>query len=416
MILNRYERMLARRYLLPGKGEGFIFMVAGFSVGAVALGVAALIVVMSVMNGFRAELFDKVVGLNGHAIVQGYDGHLTNWQQIAAAAKDTPGITSALPLIEQPLMASSNGRVEGVIVRGMRLEDLLSNKTISGNVVAGDLKAVVPGSGRIAIGSRLADQLGAYPGSQISIISPEGRSTVVGTVPRIVTYTVGAVFEVGVYDYDKIYVVMPIQDAQQLLFLGDAVSAIEIQTTDPDKVGQILAPLQPLVSRSGQIVDWRQMNSALFSALDLERVVMFIVVSIIVLVASFNIASSLIMLVRSKTRDIAILRTMGATRRGVLRIFMTVGLAIGTVGILIGLIVGSIILFFRQGAVNLVHYLTGANPWDPTVRILTELPAKTDPVEVAAILIVTMLLIFPATLFPARKAASTDPVQVLRYE
>jgi len=416
MMLNRYERMIARRYLLPGKGEGFIFLVAGFSVGAVALGVAALIVVMSVMNGFRAELFDKVVGLNGHAVIQGYDGRLTNWQQLAAAAKATRGVTSALPLIEQPLMASANGRVDGVIVRGMRMEDLLANKTISGNVVAGDLKGITPGSGRVAIGSRLADQLGAYPGSQISIISPEGRSTVVGTVPRIVTYTVGAVFEVGVYDYDKIYAIMPMQDAQSLLMLGDSVGAIEIQTTDPDKVGQILAPLQPLVSRNGVIVDWRQMNSALFSALDLERVVMFIVVSIIVLVASFNIASSLIMLVRSKTRDIAILRTMGATRRAVLRIFMTVGLAIGTVGILIGLVVGSILLLFRQGAVNLVHYLTGANPWDPSVRILTELPSKTDPFEVAAILIVTMLLIFPATLFPARKAASTDPVQVLRYE
>jgi len=416
MILSRYERMVARRYLLPQKGEGFIFLVAGFSVGAVALGVAALIVVMSVMNGFRAELFDKIVGLNGHAVIVGTNGQLANWQQIAAAAQKTPGVTSALPLIEQPLMASSGGRVEGVLVRGMRISDLMANKTITSNVIAGDLKSLTPGSGRIALGSKLADQLGAGPGSEISLISPEGRSTVVGTVPRIVTYTVGAVFEVGIYDYDKAFVIMPMEDAQGLLMLGDQVGMVELQTDNPDKVQQIVAPLQPLVGRTGVITDWRQMNSALFSALDLERVVMFIVVSIIVLVAAFNIASSLIMLVRSKTRDIAILRTMGATRRAVLRIFMTVGMTIGTVGILIGLVIGTIALLFRQRAVDLVHTLTGSNPWDPSVRILTDLPAQTNPMEVAAIIILTLVLIFPATLFPALKAASTDPVQVLRYE
>ena len=236
------------------------------------------------------------------------------------------------------------------------------------------------------------------------------------TVPRIVTYTVGAVFEVGIYDYDKAFVVMPMEDAQTLLMLGDNVGIVEIQTDNPDKVDRIMAPLAPLIRGNGIVVDWRQMNSALFQALDLERVVMFIVVCIIVVVAAFNIASSLIMLVRSKTRDIAILRTMGASRRAILRIFMTVGLSIGVVGIVIGLILGTVLLLFRQGAVELVHFLTGANPWDPSVRILSDLPAKTDPFEVSAIVIVTLILIFPAVLFPARRAASTDPVQVLRYE
>ncbi len=416
MIFSRYERMIARRYLMPQKGEGFIFVVAGFSVAAVALGVAALIIVMSVMNGFRAELFDKIVGLNGHAMIQGVSGSLPDWQRIADAAKKTPGVTSALPIIEQPLMATSNGRFEGVLVRGMRAEDIRANRTVTSNVLAGDIRAITPGSNKVAIGSKLADTLGLYPGGEITVWNPEGRSTVVGTVPREVTYTVGAVIETGVYEYDKAYVVMPIQDAQQLLLMGDQVGMIQIQTNNPDKVQQILAPLQRLIQGRAIITDWRQMNSALFSALDLERVVMFIVVSIIVLVAAFNIASSLIMLVRSKTRDIAIIRTMGATRSAVLRIFMTVGLTIGLVGILIGLILGALGLLFRQGAVNAVYFLTGTNPWDPSIRILTELPSKTDPVEVAAILIVTLLLTFPATYFPARRAANTDPVQVLRYE
>ena len=416
MILNAHEKMIAKRYLVPIKGERFIFVVAGFSVIAVALGVAALIIVMSVMNGFRAELFDKIVGLNGHAVVQGYDGRLANWQQIVVQAKATPGVTSALPLIEQPLMASANGRVEGVLVRGMRMEDILANKTITSNVVAGDLKSIVPGTNRIAIGSRLAEALGVFPGSEISLISPEGRSTVVGTVPRIVSYTVGAVFEVGINDYDKIFVLMPMQEAQELLMLGDQVGMVEIQTDDPDKIEQIIAPIQKSVRGHGLVVDWRQMNSALFQALEVERVAMFVVLSLIVLVAVFNILSSLIMLVRAKTRDIAILRTMGASRRGMMKVFMTVGVTIGSLGIVAGIILGAIFLYFRQDVVDAIQKLTGQNLWDPSIRVLTELPSRTDPFEVTAIVVTALVLSFLATLYPAYKAASTDPVQVLRYE
>ena len=416
MILNSYERMVARRYLLPGKGEGFIFLVASISLLAVALGVAALIIVMSVMNGFRAELFDKITGLNGHAIVQGYEGRLEGWQDIADKARTLPGVVSSTPLIEQPLMASANGRVEGVLVRGMRLEDIQNNPVISSNVKSGSLKLVTPGSERVAIGSRLAQALGAYPGSTISLISPEGRSTVVGTVPRIVSYTVAAVFEVGIYDYDNTYVVMPIEDAQNLLLMGDNVSTIEIQTVDPDRVDSIIGPLVPSVQGKGIIIDWRQMNSALFEALEVERVAMFVVLSLIVLVAVFNILSSLIMLVRAKTRDIAILRTMGASRRGMMKVFVTVGVVIGSLGIVLGLVLGAIFLFFRQDVVDAIQVVTGQNLWDPSVRFLSDLPSKTDPFEVAAIVITALVLSFLATLYPAWKAASTDPVQVLRYE
>ena len=416
MILSRHERMIAKRYLLPGKGEGFIFLVAGISLGAVALGVAALIVVMSVMNGFRAELFDKIVGLNGHAIIQGYDGRLSNWQKIAVDAAKTPGVTSALPLIEQPLMASANGRVEGVLVRGMRLEDIRSNKVMNENVKSGDMRSVTPGSGKVAIGARLAEMLGAFPGSEIALISPDGRSTPIGTVPRIVTYTVGAIFEVGVYDYDKAFVVMPMEDAQTLLMMGDDVGMVEVQTTDPDKVDSILAPMRPEVRGKGAIIDWKQMNSALFEALEVERVAMFVVLSLIILVAVFNILSSLIMLVRAKTRDIAILRTMGASRQGLMKVFMTVGVTIGSLGIILGLIIGAVFLFFRQGIVNVFQFLTGQNLWDPSVRFLSELPAKTDPVEVIILISMALIMSFLATLYPAWKAASTDPVQVLRYE
>jgi lipoprotein-releasing system permease protein len=416
MILNRYEGMIARRYLLPGKGEGFVFVIAGVSLFAVMLGVAALIIVMSVMNGFRAELFDKVVGLNGHAVIQGFGGRLDDWRPIVAQARRTPGVTAALPLIEQPLMATHEGRVEAILLRGLELPDIRNNPIIRDHIVAGSLASLSPDGDTVAIGSRLADLLGVSVGSSITIISPQGRTTAFGTVPRIVDYQVGAIFEVGLYDYDKAYVLMPLQEAQNFLMLGDSVGMIEVNTADPDRVGEILAPLSGTLANRAQVTDWRSLNSALFQALQVERVAMFVILSIIVLVAVFNIGSSLAMLGRMKAHDIAILRTMGAARSSVLKIFVTLGVVIGILGIVTGLAVGEIFLYFRQPIVDFAQALSGQNYWNPEVRILTELPSKTDTTEVIVIIVVALVLSFLATLIPAWRAAKTDPVQVLRYE
>ena len=416
MILNRYERMVAKRYLLPGKGEGFIFLVATISLVAVALGVAALIIVMSVMNGFRAELFDKIVGLNGHAVVQGHGGRLADWRDVLAEVRKTPGVTEASPLIEQPLLATSNGRVEAILVRGMQVGDILDNPTLKGKTVDGDMALLRAGTERIGIGSRLAAKLGARVGGRITIINPAGQTTPFGTVSREISYEIAAIFEVGVFDYDEAFVIMPIEDAQLLMLMGDEIGMIELKTVDPDTVADTLRPLQTKLSGKAMIIDWRSMNAQLFEALEIERIAMFVVLSIIVLVAVFNILSSLIMLVRAKTRDIAILRTMGAARQSLLKIFVTVGVSIGLAGIGTGMILGFIFLYFRQGIVRGIQFITGQNLWDPSIRFLTELPSRTDPVEVASICGLALFFSFLATLYPAFKAAGTDPVQVLRYE
>ena len=413
MILSPFEWTIAKRYMLPGRGEAVIALVASISIGVVMLSVAMLVIVMSVMNGFRAELIDKITGLNGHAIIQAYGGRLENWEQVLEEARETENVVRATPLIAQPLLVTFNGRVEAVMVRGNTPEDIA---LLAPSVMVGDLASLRPAENHVAIGSRLAMNLGARLGDVVTIINPQGRSTPFGTVPRQVGYTITAIFEVGVYDYDETFVVMPIPNAQTLLLVGDSIGMIEVTTSDAEQVGEILAPLARKLQGQAVVSDWKTINQSLFEALQVERVAMFFALSIIVLVAAFNILSSLVMLVRSKTRDIAILRTMGATRKSLLKIFVTTGSVIGAIGTLAGLLLGFLILLFRQPIVRGIELLTGQSLWDPSIRFLTELPAKTDPFEVLMICLMAMGLSFLATLYPAYRAAGTDPVQVLRYE
>jgi len=399
--------------MLPGRSEAVIALVAGISITVVMLSVAMLVIVMSVMNGFRAELLDRITGLNGHAIVQAYGGQLEDWENVLAQVEDTPGVIRASPLIEQPLLASFNGRAEAVLVRGNTQGDI---DDLRPDVIMGNLALLKDGERNVAIGSRLALNLGARLGDTITIINPQGRSTPFGTVPRQVGYTITAIFEVGIYDFDERFVVMPIPNAQQLLLMGDNIGMIEVTTADADQVDEIMAPVSKALAGRAIVTNWKSMNASLFEALQVERVAMAFALSIIVVVAAFNILSSLVMLVRSKTRDIAIMRTMGATRKSLLKIFVTAGSIVGVIGTLAGLALGFLVLFFRQSIVGGIEALTGQNLWDPEIRFLTELPSRTDPVEIIAIAGMTMGLSFLATLYPAWRAANTDPVEVLRYE
>ncbi|MEO0872546.1 MAG: lipoprotein-releasing ABC transporter permease subunit [Pseudomonadota bacterium] len=412
-MLSSFERMIAKRYLWPGKGEAFIALVAGISVGVVMLSVAMLVVVMSVMNGFRGELIDKIVGINGHAIVQAYGGKLTDWEDTLTQIQETPGVVSATPLIERPTVTSFNGVTAAIFLRGQVGSDIAA---LEDKVLMGSVDALQSDERRVAIGSRLAQNIGARVGDTITVINVDGRPTPFGTQIRRVGYEVVAIFEVGIYDFDEKFVVMSMANAQTLFLMDGAIGQIEVTVTDPDRVGETLAPVKERIAGRAVVADWKTINSALFEALQVERAAMGFALSFMVLVAAFNILSSLVMLVRAKTRDIAIMRTMGATRRSLLKIFITTGTTIGAIGTVSGLAFGFIILFFREEIVWFIAKVTGQQIWDPEVRFLSTLPSRTDPWEVAGIVALALILSFLATLYPALKAANTDPVQVLRYE
>ena len=411
-----FEWMLAGRYLKARRKEAFISVIAGFSFLGIALGVATLIIVMAVMNGFRTELLDRILGLNGHLILNPIDGPLNDYAALSKRISQVPGITLAVPLVEgQALISGNRGTGGGALVRGMREKDLRAVKTISKGIQQGTLDGFETSEG-VAIGHRMADNLGLRLGDEMTLISPEGDVTAFGTTPRVKSYPVTAIFNIGMSEYDSSFVFMPLQEAQLYFNAEGRVDVIDIYIEDPDDVDLYRKPIEVAAERLLFISDWRNRNAQLTSALDVERNVMFMILTLIVLVAALNIISGLIMLVKDKAHDIAILRTMGITRAAVMRVFMITGSAIGIAGTIVGFILGVIVCLNIKEIQDFVTWLTGSNPWDPTVRFLSDIPAQMDMGETIAILIMALFLSFLATLFPAWRAASLDPVEALRYE
>lgn len=412
---SSFEWLIAARYLKARRGDRFLSIIAGFSLVGIAIGVMVLIVVMAVMNGFRQELFNRVVGLNGHVVVSADEGGLRNYQDLIAGITRISGVLRITPTVDGQVMAVAGDRATGAFVRGISSKELRAHPLVAPNVVLGSLSDV-QGLEKVAIGVRLAQDLGLGIGDTITLISPRGTSTPFGGVPRMVGYQVAAIFEVGVYDYDNAFVYMPMEAAQIYFKIPDAVNSLEIFIKNPDAVEPIAQQIAAQVSGEYYVTDWRQMNQSLFTALVVERNVMFIILTLIIFVAAFNIISSLIILVKDKARDIAILRTMGASRTSLLRVFIMVGASVGFLGTMIGLVLGVAIAENIQTLQNLIQSFTSVDLWSPEIRFLTEMPAQIRFSEVAITLLVAFLLSFLATLAPAWRAANLNPVDILRYE
>ena len=410
-----FEWMIAFRYLRARRREGFISVIAGFSFLGIMLGVATLIIVLSVMNGFRKELLDKIVGVNGHIFVSAIETPLTDFADVAIRINAIPDVVLAMPLVEGQALASSPSYAGGVLVRGVRPEDLRKVSVIAKNIKAGSLDTFDKGDG-VVVGRRLAEQLFLRPGDSVTLTSPKGVQTPFGTAPRVKSYPISAIYEVGMSEFDSAFVYMPLPEAQAYFGRDKDVSVIEVFLGHPDALDEVKTAIDKVLTRAVILSDWRMRNRTFFGVLQVERNVMFLILTLIVLVAALNIISGLIMLVKDKSGDIAILRTMGATRGAIQRIFLMTGAAIGVVGTFAGLLLGVVVASNVETLRAFFSRMTNTNLFPAEFYFLSRLPSEIDPREVVLVAAIALTLSLLATLYPARRAANLDPVEALRYE
>ena len=414
-IFAPFEWMIAARYLRAKRQESFISVISLFSLIGIALGVMTLIIVMSVMNGFRVELLKSILGLSGHVTIQSQLGHMPDYDQVTARVLKVPGVVRAAPIVDGQVMASQNGVNTGVIVRGIRAADLAKTSLVAEKLLPGSLD-YFKGDDVVIVGAGLAAKLGLRVGGEITLLAPKGNVTPFGTTPRVKTYHIISAFRVGNTLYDNNYLFMPLQEAQDYFNYGDTVNGIEVMLADPDSDLRLLPALTRAGGPAARAVPWQDLNSAFFEAIQVEANVMFLILSLIILVAALNIISGLIMLVKDKSADIAILRTMGATRGAVMRIFFIAGASIGVTGTILGFAAGVLFCANIESLRQALSKLTGTTLFDPTVYFLSRMPAEMDPGEVASVVVMALVLTFLATLYPSWRAARLDPVEALRYE
>ncbi len=410
-----FEWMIARRYLRARRKEGFISVIAGFSFLGIMLGVATLIIVMAVMNGFRQDLFSKILGLNGHAIMAKVSDDFTDYNDMAAKIAKVPGVKHVMPLIEAQVLASSPVQGLGALVRGVPESGLRSLPLVAGGVRYGTLDGFDQQQG-VAVGIRLANALGLRLGDNITLISPRGATTPFGVSPRTKPYVISAIFELGMSEYDKTIIFMPLAEAQKFFSRGAVADVLEVVVENPARIESYAAALKAAAGETMQISDWKQRNETFFRVLEVERSVMFIILSLIIVVAALNIISGIMMLVKDKGRDIAVLRTMGATSGSMMRVFLITGASIGVVGTLAGFVLGIIFCWNIESIRQFVQMVSGRTVFDPNVYYLTKMPVAIDPWETATIVLMALVISILATLYPSWRAAKLDPVEALRYE